>query len=143
MKSPDDVATRLARQWRSANYREARLLDKDALDAAGFNASAWPLIFSIGKPSSRALIENLGAVRAHIHAWRDLAVGEVIWEPVIFRSASEPISVPVQWILHTPSDWIAAINNIQIASEFERLAHLREGQSLISAATDSAGIFVA
>ncbi len=127
MKSPDYVATRLARQWRSADYREARLLDKGALDTAGFNASAWPLIFSIGKPSSRALIENLGAVRAHIHAWRDLAVGEVIWEPVIFRSASEPISVPVQWILHTPSDWIAAINNIQIASEFERLAHLREG----------------
>ena len=127
MKSPDELAAKLVRQWRSADYRETRLLDNGALDTAGFNASAWPLIFSIGKPSSRALIENLGAVRAHIHAWRDITVGEVIWEPVTFRSASEPISVPVQWILHTPSDWISAINNAQVASEFERLIHLREG----------------
>ena len=51
----------------------------------------------------------------------------MIWECVTFRSASEPISVPVQWILHSPSDWIAAINNTQVAGEFARLIHLREG----------------
>ena len=82
MKSPDELATKLARQWRNADYREARLLATGALDAAGFNVtalnvaafnrSAWPLIVSIGKPSARALIESLDAVRAHIHAWRDI-----------------------------------------------------------------------
>lgn len=126
MKSPDELVTKLARQWRNADYREARLLDSCSLDGVAFNRSAWPLIFSIGKPSSRALIENLGSVRSHIHAWRDITVGEVVWETVTFRSASDSIRVPVQWILHTPSDWIAAINNLQIASEFERLEHLRE-----------------
>jgi len=49
MKSPAELALKLARQWQNADLREQRLLKADS----------WPLRISIGKPSGRVISENL------------------------------------------------------------------------------------
>jgi hypothetical protein len=56
VKSPIELAARLAKQWQVADNREARLLHTDV----------WPLTLPIGKPTSAQLIQQTEFVRTHL-----------------------------------------------------------------------------
>ncbi|WP_284455329.1 DUF3322 domain-containing protein [Alloalcanivorax xenomutans] len=116
MKSPAEIASRLARQWQQAQLREERLL----------NVSAWPLRMPIGKPSARGFEQDTAAVHEHVLAWRKVPVGEVFWEPVSYRAGAEPIRIPTYWILRTPSEWVEAVSDTGMRGEFRRLEHIIE-----------------
>ena len=98
MKSPSEIAARLAKQWQQAFWRVERLLSSES----------WPLVIPIGKPSGRQFADQTGLVQAHVQRWRQITVGEVVFQDINFRAAAEPVSLPVQWVLHTPSEWAAA-----------------------------------
>jgi len=114
MKSPQQLAEKLARQWAHADTREQRLLAPES----------WPIELTIGKPNSMAIKQNIEGVRAHFQQWRKVAVGEVIWEGVAYRDTQEAIPVPTRWRLHKPSDWVTATHSQSIAIEFQTLAHI-------------------
>jgi hypothetical protein len=114
MKSPAELKLILRRQWQNPNLRESRLLGA---------ASAWPLQFSIGRPSPRKILSSLDEVKRHVDAWRKVKIGNVIWEEIRYRAASDPIEVPVSWKLDKPTDWIEAMNGASFRAEFEALAH--------------------
>lgn len=115
MKSPADLRGLLRRQWENADHRERRLLgDRDA----------WPISMSIGVPSANQLTLALDGVKQHVEAWRDIKVGEVVWEPKRYRASDEAVEVPVRWLIHKPSGWLAACGDSAMRNEFETLAVL-------------------
>ena len=114
MKSPPELIAKLARQWQQADWRETRLLSPEA----------WPIVLGIGKPSASAFSQDTAQVREHVQDWRAVRVGEVIWEPVNYRSGSAPVEVPVQWVLKGPSEWISAIDSEDVRREYTRLERL-------------------
>ncbi|UDL06645.1 Wadjet anti-phage system protein JetD domain-containing protein [Marinobacter sp. CA1] len=114
MKSPDDIAARLTRQWQSADLRERRLLSPET----------WPLRIAIGKPSAAEVRDRVSQVRQHLQHWRAVAVGLVEWQPVRFQSTSEAIDVPAFWVLQSPSQWVQAAGNHEVRREYDTLAHL-------------------
>jgi len=114
MKSPAELALRWARQWEVADIREQRLLD----------ARSWPVSLPIGKPSAAEFTRRTADVREHLKRWRGVDVGRVLWEPVTYRGGSEPVDVPVQWALDSPSEWVAACAEGAVRKEFERLSRL-------------------
>jgi hypothetical protein len=114
MKTPADLAARWLKQWRLADNRELRLL----------HADAWPIALGIGRPTAAELTHQIDRVRDHLQLWRAVDVGHVVWEPVNFRSASEPVVVPVSWRLHRPSEWAAATGDPSVDEELARLQRL-------------------
>lgn len=116
MKSPEELASRLARQWDDADLRESRLLRSDA----------WPLRLSIGKPSPGEISSGTEAIRTHILAWQRVRTGRVIWQSMRYRSLAEELSVPVAWELDKPSEWIDGTGNHSVRNEFDRLSHLTQ-----------------
>ncbi|MFM8263581.1 MAG: Wadjet anti-phage system protein JetD domain-containing protein [Pirellula sp.] len=118
MKSPAELRSKLRRQWENASCREARLTG---------DATAWPISLSIGKPSSQKIKNQLDAVKRHIEAWRKVPVGQVIWEDIVYRHASQAVSVPIVWRLSKPTQWIDAIADVNIRAEFRDLAELVQG----------------
>ncbi len=118
MKSPAELRSKLRRHWENASCREARLSG---------DATAWPISLSIGKPSSQKIKNQLDAVKRHIEAWRKVSVGQVIWEDIVYRHASQAVSVPVVWQLSKPSQWIDAIADVNTRAEFRDLAELVQG----------------
>lgn len=114
MKSPADLACKLARQWQNADLREQRLLYSDS----------WPLRIPIGKPSGRAISNDLKSVRKHLELWRKVTVGQIDWRPRKFRDASEEIQIPETWILHSPTDWIEATDNQDVRRAYLTLSRL-------------------
>lgn len=114
MKSPADLALKLARQWQNADIREQRLLHPDS----------WPLRIPIGKPSGRIISEDLERVRKHLNQWRNVTIGRVDWSPKKFRSASEDVQIPEFWILSSPTEWIDAANNNEVRGEYQTLCRL-------------------
>lgn len=116
MKSPLEISRKLARQWYQSETRSNRLL--------GF--SEWPLCVSIGTPSAREFSQDPGAVQRHADSWRSVAIGSVEWGPVSYRAGAEPISLPSQWRLSTPSEWVAATMDTAIAKEYADLEHIVE-----------------
>jgi hypothetical protein len=114
MKSPAELALKLARQWQNADLREQRLLKADS----------WPLRISIGKPSGRVISENLEKVRGHLHQWRSVKVGQIDWASQKFRSASEEVEVPEFWVLSSPTEWIEAANDSEMRREYQTLCRL-------------------
>jgi hypothetical protein len=114
MKSPDELAARLARQWHDPDVREQRLLHTDS----------WPLRLTIGKPTGGQVTEQFEQVRRHIEQWRRVTVGTVAWEWVAYRGTAEPIDLPLSWQLATPSEWVEATGNIDIRREYQRLARV-------------------
>jgi hypothetical protein len=114
MKSPTELARRWARQWEVADTREQRLLD----------ARSWPVSLPIGKPSAAEFTQRTAHVREHFKRWRAVGVGRVLWEPITFRGGGEPVEVPVQWLLDSPSEWAAACDEPAVRKEFERLGRL-------------------
>ena len=117
MKSPAELALRWARQWDVADTREQRLLE----------ARSWPVSLPIGKPSAAEFTQRTTDVREHLKLWRAVGVGRVLWEPVTFRGGSEPVEVPVLWVLDSPSEWSEACDQPTIRNEFERLSRLVAG----------------
>lgn len=116
MKSPSEWRQRLARQWQQASVREGRLLSADP----------WPLELPIGKPSATVFAQNPRAVQAHVEAWKKVDVGGVQWQPVNYRAGAEPVSMPIIWRLHTPSEWVKAMEDPAILAEFSALEQLVE-----------------
>lgn len=117
MKSPRELAARLAAQWRRPALRLARL----------GSPSAWPLRLPIGRPPPARLVLDLDAVRAHVHAWSAVATGEVEWENLPYRGAGQAIRIPLYWKLPRPSDWIAGCADPAIAAEYALLSRLCAG----------------
>ncbi len=103
MKSPADLAQHLARQWQRADWRERHLLH---------NPHAWPLRLPIGQPGARSFRDASADLRAHLQQWRAVAesgVGTVEWAQRAYRDGAAPIDVPTHWVLHKPSEALAAI----------------------------------
>lgn len=114
MKSPDELANRLARQWQNADLREQRLL----------NPESWPLRLPIGKPSGASVRDQVSRVREHLHRWRQVAVGQVEWQAIRFQSANEAIQIPTTWALESPSQWVQATGSSEIKREYGTLNRL-------------------
>lgn len=119
MKSPEDIATRLVRQWQRKPFRLAMLTTADA----------WPKQYNIGLPSPNDIATTPQLVRAHVDRWQQVSVGEIKWQEVNYRASSEPIRMPSQWILSRPSDWVRAANYRQLSSDFHLLEFLIERAS--------------
>jgi len=112
MKLPDEIRSRLTQQWYKGDIREKRLL----------HVNIWPLTFSIGKPSAQVLESDLKIVKNHISQWRNINVGNVIWEKSKYRNSSGAIELPTHWKLSTPSEWVEATNNPEVIYEFQHLS---------------------
>ncbi|TWU64543.1 Wadjet anti-phage system protein JetD domain-containing protein [Crateriforma conspicua] len=117
MKSPDDLRCILRKQWEDANHRQRRLLG---------HQDVWPIVLSIGSPSPALLTSQLHVVKQHIQAWRDVGVGEVVWEDKRYRATGEKVRVPVRWKIDKPSVWIDACGDSAVRGEYQSLAKLIE-----------------
>ncbi|MEC8860268.1 MAG: Wadjet anti-phage system protein JetD domain-containing protein [Pseudomonadota bacterium] len=117
MKSPTDLALRLRKQWRRNSIRSERLLNPDV----------WPVRLAIGKPAPGDFSNETNAVQRHVEQWRRMSVGEVVWETVRYRAGSTPVTIPVAWVLRSPSQWIAATGSDEIKNEYRQLEWLIEG----------------
>jgi len=113
LKSPDELADLLVRQWQSADKREHRLI----------NPQAWPLHLPIGRPSPALIAHHTEQVREHIARWREVRFGEVQWHETAFRSAAEPVSLPIQWKISSPEEWARATGDTQVKLELRRLQY--------------------
>ncbi|GAA3975752.1 Wadjet anti-phage system protein JetD domain-containing protein [Allohahella marinimesophila] len=111
MKSPGELAARLARQWENPAVRELRLLRPDQ----------WPVSLQIGAPVSSSILTDLNSVRDHVAAWRSVRIGEVRWEEKRYRGVSDLVTVPILWQLHRPSEWVAAASDRAIQLQFRHL----------------------
>ncbi|KEI72997.1 Wadjet anti-phage system protein JetD domain-containing protein [Endozoicomonas elysicola] len=121
MKSPHDIADELARQWKSADTREKRLLMKDS----------WPLKVSIGKPASGDINHHPEKIRQHFQQWRQVNTGEVIWNSASYRGMAESIEIPGHWLLSKPSEWIEASRCKTVKDEYQRLGTIIQQTSPI------------
>lgn len=114
MRTSNELALRLARQWQQAELREQRLL----------HPASWPLRLPIGKPPARLLNELPATLREHLQDWRAVRVGQVVWAAQNYRGAGEAIEIPLEWCLDTPSQWVAACNNNTVREEYRQLEWL-------------------
>jgi len=124
MKSPQELAARLAQHWNSADWRERQLLGA---------ATAWPLTLSIGSPDSGVFLNDAAALRTHLQQWRNVdqqGLGSVHWQEHRYRGSSDAIAVPTHWQLAKPSQCVAAIGHFkvpghaQVKSDYARLSTL-------------------
>lgn len=111
MKPPEFYQAKLYKQWQQASYRVGRLLDR----------SAWPIDCTISKPSTSQVEQDSAAVKQHVQAWQQVNVGHVVWQRISYRGLSEPIALPVSWVLTSPSEWVEAVNNVDVSSEYALL----------------------
>ncbi len=111
MKSALQLSNRLAAQWLSADHREQRML----------SGSDWSLRLPIGKPSAKMFTGQSLQVQQHLANWRKQQIGQVEWASVKYQSASEPVEMPVYWLIDTVDEWIAASGDPQVKMEFEQL----------------------
>lgn len=116
MKSPTEISRYLARQWQQSRIRAECLL----------KPGSWPQSFKIGKPSARTFAQNPQGVQRHVEAWRQVHIGSIDWAPVSYRASLTPVSIPVQWNLYSPSEWVAAMKDSEIRREYAQLEHLVE-----------------
>lgn len=127
MKSPQELAARLAQHWNSADWRERQLLGATA---------AWPLTLAIGQPDTAVFLNDAAALRCHLQQWRAVeqhGLGSVQWQERRYRGSSDAIAVPTHWQLAKPSQCIAAISHFkvpghaQVKSDYARLSTLIAG----------------
>lgn len=111
MKSPSDIALKLAKQWQQSSQRVERLLSSDV----------WPLTLSIGKPSAAEFSSQPGLVQEHVRCWQAVSAGNVEWQLVKYRAGADAVSMPVRWRLNSPSEWVAAANDAQVTEEYRAL----------------------
>ena len=112
MKSPTHLAYKLARQWENANLREARLLNEP---------DAWPIKMAIGKPAPAAIRDRTADVREHVHTWRSVETGKIVWKESNYRATSEAVRYPDQWIIRNTDEWIRACTNKSVSKEYQSL----------------------
>ena len=117
MKSPAQLKVTLRRQWERPALREARLLG---------TANAWPLVVTIGCPSPRLVRSDLDAVKRHVDAWRQVRIGEVVWEAVRYRATGSNVDIPTCWKLRKPSEWLDVCGDSAMRHEFATMAALVE-----------------
>jgi hypothetical protein len=113
MKSPDELKVFFRRRWEAAAKREACLLG---------GADAWPIVASIGRPKPKTMASDLGAVKRHVDKWRDIKIGEVVWEVTNFRATSGPVEMPIYWKIRQPTEWVAVCDDRSIRAEFESMS---------------------
>ncbi|MFG5778649.1 Wadjet anti-phage system protein JetD domain-containing protein [Comamonas sp. J-3] len=128
MKSPQHLATSLARQWARADWREHQLLGGSA---------AWPLSLPIGQPDTQIFLHDAAALQAHLRQWREvenLGIGEVLWQERRYRGSSSAVSVPSHWQLGRPSEFLAGIEQFK-APEHAQIKglYLRLGRNIAGA----------
>jgi hypothetical protein len=105
MKSPQQLAEGLVRQWQRADWREQQLLP-----APG--SGAWPLRLAIGLPDATTFLDDSAALRQHLQQWfavTSSGIGTVAWEARRYRGGSAAVQVPTHWVLARPSECMAAI----------------------------------
>lgn len=115
MKSPEQLAAQLTRQWHSADWRERRLLGSE---------NAWPVVLPIGLPPPALFNDFSPELRQHLGAWQAVdagRVGEVVWEEKKYRRGASAVRVPRQWVLRRPSDWVAAAGDATVRRDYQRL----------------------
>lgn len=110
MKSPQYLKQQLAKHWLNSRQRELRLLTQES----------WPLKISIGKPSASEFV-NTASLSQHIQQWRNVNVGKVEWSDVAYRAAEKAVSLPLYWIIDSPSQWIQACDDENISAEYRHL----------------------
>lgn len=88
--------------------------------------TGWPIVLPIGKLEAKQIVTELDAVLLHFQRWREVAVGEVVWEQAPYRATSEPVDVPRRWMLYDVEEWIKACNDHTIRKEFHTLSELLE-----------------
>ncbi|MBP7607162.1 MAG: hypothetical protein KA752_09010 [Giesbergeria sp.] len=124
MKSPQDMAAKLAQQWHHADWRERQLLGGSA---------AWPLVLPIGQPGTQMFLDDATALRNHLQQWRGVeqqGLGTVQWQDKRYRGSSDTVAVPTHWRLQKPSEYLAAIGHCktpghaQIKADYTRLSTL-------------------
>lgn len=113
MKSPAELARKLARQWENADLREARLLDEP---------DAWPVTLTIGKPPAPTIRDRIREVREHFDAWRKVKDGEIVWQEACYRSTTEAVHYPAQWIIPDTQAWISACGDRTVSAQHEQLS---------------------
>lgn len=114
MKTPAQLAERLARLWENTGIREARLLGD----------AEWPLRVSIGRPPAETVAKDWSALAGHIRAWRAVTTGRVVWEAANYRATGAPVEIPVHWELSTPREWVRAASSRAVAQEFSTVESL-------------------
>jgi len=114
VKSPQQLAIRLAKQWHNASLRVERLLTSDA----------WPMEVSIGKPTSAEFASNTAGVQAHVDGWRKVNSGELVWQEFKYRAGAEAVSLPIYWRFNSPSQWVSATGDAQVKMEYKTLEFL-------------------
>jgi hypothetical protein len=114
MKSPSELAYRLARQWENPDLREARLIgDAD-----------WPIKMSIGRPTAQRVAEDWQMVSHHIKDWKAVSSGKVVWESATFRATRDSISIPTSWEISSPGEWVEAAADRSVAAEYSSLTRI-------------------
>ena len=91
MKSPQDMAAKLAQQWHHADWRERQLLGGSA---------AWPLVLPIGQPSTHIFLGDATALRSHLQQWRGVehqGLGTVKWQDKRSRGSSDTVGAFAEW----------------------------------------------
>lgn len=116
MKSPTEIAEKLAKDWQVSRRRIERLL----------SATVWPLRFNIGKPSAEVFLNQPTKVTAHRQRWKMVTVGDVIWQEIRYRAGELSVSLPVVWQINKPSEWVEAADNPDVSDEYRSLAYLLE-----------------
>lgn len=144
MKSPSQLAQKLAKQWQNTNLRLDRLLagvladelsnvksDDELSDADWSDVKlpdkkppAFPIELTIGLPSATQVTEVTQTVREHVLVWQEVNVGEVVWVHKSYRGLEEAIKLPKIWRLNNPSEWIAACADKRIQAEFNKLSQV-------------------
>jgi hypothetical protein len=71
-------------------------------------------------------MQNPQVVQRHVEAWRKVNIGTVDWAAVSYRASLDAIPMPVQWNLHSPSEWIAASGDLEVRREYAKLEYLIE-----------------
>lgn len=105
MKSPQQLAAGLVRQWQRADWREPHLLPPPG-------SGVWPLHLAIGQPDATTFLDDSAALRQHLQQWQSVAssaMGTVVWEARRYRGGSAAVQVPTHWVLARPSECMAAI----------------------------------
>jgi len=114
VKSPQDIAVRMRRQWQRKPFRLKMLTE----------VGSWPMQYTIGIPTASELARTPNVIKEHVARWQRVSVGEVTWRKVNYRASSEPIRMPSYWTLPRPSDWVRATTDRQVAADYDLLEHL-------------------
>ncbi len=114
MKSPTELAQQLTRQWHNNTLRAQRLLTPEP----------WPLKFVIGKPTATQVLQQAASVQQHIQSWRQVSVGQVVFEHKSYRRLAETVELPSYWQINSPSEWVQACQDAAVRHEFAVLSQL-------------------